>query len=93
MVPLRILGKQLGCEKILLKQGRMFLYFVSIPDSPYYQSPVFGSIINFATQNLRQCSLRETTAANGGAKRSMVVEGVPSVEEAVKVLMKVKSEE
>ena len=90
VVPLRILGKQLGCEKILLKQGRMFLYFVSIPDSPYYQSPVFGSIINFATQNLRQCSLRETTAANGGAKRSMVVEGVPSVEEAVKVLMKVK---
>ena len=92
VVPLRILGKQLGCEKILLKQGRMFLYFVSIPDSPYYQSPVFGNIINYATQNLRQCSLRETTAANGAAKRSMVVEGVPSVEEAVKVLMKVKSE-
>ena len=27
VVPLRRLGKQLGCEKIMLKQGRMFLNF------------------------------------------------------------------
>jgi transcription-repair coupling factor (superfamily II helicase) len=81
VVPLRILGKQLGCEKILLKQGRMFLYFVSHPDSPYYQSPAFGRIITFATQNVRRCNLREQ---NG--KRSMVVADVPTVQEAVHVL-------
>ena len=34
VVPLRVLGKQLGVEKLMLKQGKMFLYFVSIPDSP-----------------------------------------------------------
>ena len=89
VVPLRILGKQLGCEKIMLKQGRMFLYFVSRADSPYYQSSVFGRIITFATQNVRQCNLRETTAPNGGTKRSMVVDDVPSVEDAVKVLMRI----
>jgi transcription-repair coupling factor (superfamily II helicase) len=81
VVPLRRMGKALGCEKIMLKQGRMFLYFISNPDSPYYQSAAFGRVINYATQNVRRCNLREQ---NG--KRSMVVTDVPSVGEAVAVL-------
>ncbi len=81
VVPLRRLGKRLGCEKIMLKQGQMFLYFVSNADSPYYQSEVFGNVINYATTNVRRCNLREQ---NG--KRSMVVGDVPTVEEAVRIL-------
>ena len=81
VVPLRRLGKQLGCEKIMLKQGRMFLYFVSNPNSPYYQSETFGQVINYATTNVQRCNLREQ---NG--KRSMVIANVPTVEVAVKVL-------
>jgi len=81
VVPLRRLGKQLGCEKIMLKQGRMFLYFVSNPNSPYYQSDAFGRMITYATTNVRRCNLRE----NNG-KRSMSIIDVPTVEEAVKVL-------
>ena len=68
-------------KKILLKQGRMFLYFVSQQDSPYYQSDTFGSIIDYAMNNIARCSMREQ---NG--KRSMVVGNVPSVGEAVAVL-------
>ena len=83
VVALRRLGKQLGCEKILLKQGRMFLYFVSNMNSPYYQSDAFGSIIDYAAQNVRRCNLREQ---NG--KRSMVITDVPTVGEAVTVLKK-----
>jgi len=81
VVRLRRLGKLLGCEKILLKQGRMFLYFVSKTDSPYYQSDTFGRIIDYATRNVMRCNLREQ---NG--KRSMVVNSVPTVGEAVKAL-------
>ena len=81
VVSLRRLGKQLGCEKIMLKQGRMFLYFVSRADSPYYQSEAFGRIISYATTNVRRCNLREQ---NG--KRSMVITDVPTVGEAVRVL-------
>ena len=84
VVKLRRIGKQLGCEKILLKQGRMFLYFVSNMDSPYYQSDVFGRIIDFATGNVTRCNLREQ---NG--KRSMVITDVPTVGEAVSVLSRI----
>ncbi len=81
VVSLRRYGKQLGCEKIMLKQGRMFLYFVSNPDSPYYQSDAFGHVLDYVTTNVRRCNLREQ---NG--RRSMVVTDVPTVEEAVSVL-------
>ena len=81
VVALRRYGKALGCEKIMLKQGRMFLYFVSNARSPFYQSDIFGRIITYATTNVRRCNLREQ---NG--KRSMVISDVPTVGEAVRVL-------
>ena len=84
VVPLRRLGKNLGCEKILLKQGRMTLYFVSQPDSPYYQSDVFDSILTFVAQNPRRCQFREQ---NG--KRSMVIADIPTVKDAVALLTKI----
>ena len=84
VVSLRRLGKQLGCEKIMLKQDRMFLYFVSNANSPFYQSEVFGRIIEYATTNVHRCNLREQ---NG--KRSMVITDVSTVEAAVHLLSKI----
>ena len=81
VVALRRYGKRLGCEKIMLKQGRMFLYFVSNARSPFYQSEAFGRVIEYATTNVRRCNLREQ---NG--KCSMVVTEVSTVGEAVNVL-------
>ena len=80
VVPLRVLGKRLGIEKIMLKQQKMFLFFVSNPDSPYYQSDIFGRVLKFLTENVHRCNLRE---ANG--KRSMVVSDIPSVNDALTI--------
>ncbi|MDE5784314.1 MAG: transcription-repair coupling factor [Prevotella sp.] len=87
VVPLRRLGKQLGCEKIMLKQGRMYLYLVGNHNSPFYQSEAFGWILEYIGKNVRRCNLREQQG-----KRSIVVSDVPTVEEAVKVLGEVKCE-
>ena len=99
VVPLRRYGKELGCEKIMLKQGRMFLYFVSNPNSPFYQSEAFGNVINYATANVRRCNLRETSAhrlstngAQENGKRSMVVTDVPTVQEALSVMKSIVAE-
>ena len=74
VVPLRVYGKQLGIEKIMLKQGQMFLYFVSNPDSPYFQSEAFGKILKYVSSYPQKCNFRE---ANG--KRSVVIAPVTSV--------------
>ena len=84
VVPLRQLGKSLGCEKIILKQGRMALFLVSNPNSPYYQSLAFDKLLNFITRNPRRCNLREQKG-----KRSIVVADVKTVEEAIGVLMRI----
>ena len=85
VVPLRRYGKSLGCEKIILKQGRMQMQFVSNPNSAYYKSATFGKVLNYIAANARRCDLKEVRG-----KRYMVVNGVPTVGEAVKVLLKVK---
>ena len=88
IVPLRRLAKRLGAEKVFLKAGRMTLFFVSNPDSPYYQSAAFGKVIGYMGMNPRYCNLREQ---NG--KRSMVVKNVENVETAVSILQEIVSME
>ncbi len=81
VVPLRRTGKQLGCEKVMLKQGHMYLYFVQNGNSPFYQSKAFGRILAYATTEIRRCQLREQ---NG--RRSMIISDVPTVDEALRVM-------
>ena len=86
IVSLRNLGKELGFEKINLKQNKLYLYFMSNDSSDYYQSPQFGKILNYMQQNPRKCQLRE----NRG-KRSMMIENIYKVEEAVNILTEMKN--
>lgn len=44
---LRWLGRDIGFEKIVLKQQRLIGYFVSDQDSPYFQSPKFQKVLHF----------------------------------------------
>ena len=81
VVPLRRVGRRLGCEKIILRQGRMQMQFVSNTQSAFYQSAAFGRVINYIGYHPRRCNLKEK---NG--KRSMVVSQVASVKEAVEIL-------
>ncbi len=86
VVALRRVGKMLGCEKIMLKQGRMSLYFVSQKDSPYYQSDAFDRLLTYVAHHPRRCNFREQSG-----KRSMSIADVPSVEAAVQLLSQINS--
>ena len=86
IVPLRRIAKRLGIEKIFLKSGRMILFFVSNPDSPYYQSEAFGKMIGYMSRYPRQCNLREQ---NG--KRSMIIKDIKDVQSAVRELQEITS--
>lgn len=87
VVPLQRVGRRLGCEKIILRQGRMQMQFVSNTQSAFYQSAAFGRVINYIGYHPRRCNLKEK---NG--KRSMVVSQVASVKEAVEILKDIDEE-
>ena len=84
VVPLRRIGKKLGCEKIILKQGRMQMQFVSNPESAYYKSQAFGRALNYISSHTRRCNLKE---ARG--HRFMIVTGITSVSDALEVLKEI----
>lgn len=81
VVPLRRLGKRLGCEKIMLRQGKMNMQFVANPDSAYYQSKTFSAVINYVGNHPRRCDFKQV-----GTRRLLTVSQIPTVEAAVSVL-------
>ena len=81
VVPLRRLGKRLGCEKIVLRKGKMNMQFVANPDSAYYQSKTFSAVINYVGNHPRQCDFKQV-----GTRRLLTVSQIPTVEAAVNVL-------
>ena len=81
IVPLRHTARALGIEKIILKQGSMFIYFVGKENIAYYQSPAFGRILNYLQSNPKRCKLREV---NG--RRSILIADVTSVGQALSLL-------
>ena len=81
VVPLRRLGKRLGCEKISLKQGKMNMQFVANPESAYYQSRTFSAVINYVGNHPRRCDFKQV-----GTRRLLTISEIPTVEAAVSVL-------
>ena len=86
VVLLRRLGKLLGCEKIILRQGLMTLQFVSNPNSAYYQSRAFEAVINYVGNHARQCEFKQM-----GNRRLLKVSAIATVEAAVEVLRQLQA--
>lgn len=78
---LRRHARALGIEKVSLKQGNMYLYFVDETNKAYYQSPMFGRLLAYLQMNPTRVEIRER---NG--KRSFSVKRVPSVSSADDIL-------
>lgn len=84
VVRLRILAKTLGIEKVVLKGGRMSLFLICNPESPYYQSKAFDKLLDYIQKYPRSCELKER---NG--KRSVSIQHIPNVETACMALMEI----
>lgn len=81
---LRRLARKLGIEKVSLKQGKMYIYFVDETNRAYYQSPMFGRLLQYLQENPRRCQIRERAG-----KRSFAIANTPTVETAVDILQSI----
>ena len=84
VVALRRVGKRLGCEKLMLKQGRMTMQFVSNPMSAYYKSKAFDNVLNYIGGHPRRCDLKEVKG-----RRMMHVSEVESANEGLSILREI----
>ncbi len=59
VVQIRWKAMDLGIEKIVFKNNKLILYFVSNQESPYYQSPVFTGILSYLQHNAKDAKMKE----------------------------------
>lgn len=81
VVRLRWLAVTLGIERIILKNNTMINYFIAKQESIYYQSPIFGTVLQFVQENPRICTMKE---ANG--KLTLRFENIKKVREGIEKL-------
>jgi transcription-repair coupling factor (superfamily II helicase) len=84
VVQLRWLAMKFGVEKLVLKNDKMTAFIVSNPQSTYYQSDVFGRLLQFIAGNPRKCQLREQNM-----RRSVVFSDVKTVEKAWEIFQRI----
>ena len=91
VVRLRWICCRMGIEKILLKQERMTLYLVQHKDA-YWQSEMFGKIIQYAVNRPERCSLHEERDKKGlpTGRRYVSILNVKTIAGAINLLSKVE---
>ena len=82
---------QLGIEKILLKQERMTLYFVTRKEA-YWQSEAFSKFIGYAQLRPERCSLHEEKDKKGypTGRRYITILNVKTIAGAINLLSKIE---
>ena len=80
-IRLRWIAKEIGFEKIVLKQNKLIGYFISNQESPYFQSTNFNLVLNFLKVNPKLCRMREHNN-----KLSLTFINISGVGDGIKVL-------
>lgn len=70
----RWLAKELGFEKLILKNKQLRLYFISDPDSAYFESDTFNAILDFIQKSVNNARLKQV-----GKNFMLVVENIKSM--------------
>ena len=94
VVRLRWLCCRLGVEKILLKGERMTLYLVQHKDA-YWQSEMFGNIVQYAVTRPERCLLHEEKDKKGlpTGRRMVTITNVKTIAGAITLLTKIEKNE
>ena len=56
---LRWLAEEIGLERLVIKSGKMVGYFISNPQSPFYETDMFQQVLNYIQRNGQGCKLSE----------------------------------
>lgn len=83
VVKSRKIALQLGFERLLMKNNSLKCFFVSNPDSPYFQSETFNRILQFIQTQINYGKLRQV-----GKQGMLVLDNVKDMEQILSLLTK-----
>lgn len=93
VVRLRWICCRMGIEKIFLKGERMSIFFMTTNDA-YWQSEIFGKILDFAYQRPQKCQFHEPVDKQGHktGKRYLTIDQVKTLAGAIHLLSKIEEQ-
>ena len=71
----------LGIERLMVKNNRMVIYFISDQDSPFYASPIFGELLKFVQKQIIPCKMSEKND-----KLSLIFSDVKDIHKVSKII-------
>jgi transcription-repair coupling factor (superfamily II helicase) len=72
----RWMAKELGFEKLILKNGQLRFYFINNPDSPYFESATFHHIMQYIQQSTNKARLKQV-----GKNFMLLVDNIESMKD------------
>jgi transcription-repair coupling factor (superfamily II helicase) len=85
-VKTRKLAKLLGFERLIVKNNVMRLYFISDPESSYFESPTFNKIMQFVQVGTNRAKLKQV-----GKNFTLVVSDMNSISEIYDFLIQIQT--
>lgn len=82
----RWMAKDLGFEKMILKNDQLRLYFISDPDSPYFESETFNHIMMFIQTQVNNAKLKQV-----GKNFLLKVDRISSMQDVHQLLSRIIS--
>lgn len=84
-IRLRWVARDLGFEKVVLRNKTLIGYFVADQQSPFYQTERFTAILKFLQANPRSCKMKEANE-----KLMLYISGINSVSQALNTLQEIR---
>jgi transcription-repair coupling factor (superfamily II helicase) len=81
----RWIAVELGFEKLIFKNKQLRLYFISNPESPYFEGATFNNIMQVIQGSIRNARLKQV-----GKNFMMIVDAVPHIEAVYELLERLK---
>ena len=81
IVRIKWLAVRLGIEKVLLKNNLLIANFISDPQSGFYRTSLFVSIMNYVNSHQKRMSVKQKES-----KLSLTINNIPTVKSAIEKL-------
>ena len=87
-VRLKWIAKNLGLERLILKQKKLIGYFIADQQSPFYQTEIFTKVLQFVQQNMAICKMKEKETKQG-LRLLLSFDNITSIDKALETLQKI----
>jgi transcription-repair coupling factor (superfamily II helicase) len=84
---LKWVAQELGFEQLIMKNGVMLCYFTSNPNSAYFSSPIFATMMGFINQHPQHFKMKQRND-----RVYLVVSGIETVERALRMLQRIHAQ-